>query len=68
MTESAERVIAYLTTKGWNSARETASDCGLDELRLDAVLDEIADAGGYSVHKAIRRESYGREVLWLEKA
>lgn len=63
----AQRVQTYLSRKGYNTARETAQDCGLDEVGLDAALADL-EAHGYRVHKGVRRESYGHEVLWITTA
>ncbi len=65
MTQEAQTILAYLRQKGFNTARETAQECGVDEAGLDAALTEIA-AHDYRVCQGIRRESYGREVLWIE--
>jgi hypothetical protein len=67
MSPEATRIVRYLASKGYNSARETAQDCGCTEAALDQYLREIEDTERYLVHKAVRRESYGREVLWLER-
>jgi hypothetical protein len=65
MTNEAQKVFNYLNKVGFNSAREIASDCSLDEIGLEDAIEEIEKETTYVIVKDIHPKSYGHPVIWL---
>lgn len=62
--ENATALKLYLEQKGFNSEQETAADLSLDEAGFSLAIEELEESGVH-VHRGTRRDSYGREVIWL---
>jgi len=59
----ARRVVEYLRRREYQSAREIANDLGMDEAQYSLAARRIS-----TLCMGIRRDSYGREVVWLADA
>jgi Mn-dependent DtxR family transcriptional regulator len=54
----------YLAEKGWMSKRDIATDLKLEPVEVDIAIQRLQEEGR-RVSLGMRRESYGRTVVWL---
>ncbi len=58
------RIVNYLTAHGFMSKRDIANDLNLSEVDIELALQEL-EALERPAKVGTRRDSYGKEVVWL---